>query len=324
MKKFFIIALSIALVFYLMTRSCSTDDILMVSGQEYQIDPFWNNGKADIAGYELSQQRYGEMRNGEVVLVFVKEPFHQGRQIKASKNSGENIIPVMKLNQIRRFTTGIYDYQLMTSVFTPPTKDNRIQSLKLSHSTQEWCGQSYLQLNHLASKNMYKSNTFSYMGEQSDLKDRFQVDLLEDEIFNLIRLEPDLLPTGKFRILPAANHLRLMHIPVRSFDATGTIKEGTNGMLFYIVEIPEISRTVKFWFDADGTHIIRGWKEYYPGVDGEMRYTKASLKGRMVTPYWEQNGKRYEELREELNLGTSQTHSCEQRCKKTHQHNHDR
>ena len=86
-----------------------------------QFHNYWYAGKAELNSYELKQSKYGEIRKGEVVLVFVTEPFSLSKQVKLDNpnKAGKDNVPVMKLNQIRKFTTGIYDYSIVTSVFTP-------------------------------------------------------------------------------------------------------------------------------------------------------------------------------------------------------------
>ena len=55
--------------------------------------------------------------------------------------------PVMKLNLVRDFQTGIYDYNMMTSTFlrTESAAATSGRSAKISFSSQEWCGHVYMQ-----------------------------------------------------------------------------------------------------------------------------------------------------------------------------------
>ncbi len=83
---------------------------------------YWYGGKAELAHYDLEQARYGEIHTGEAVFVFVTENMLLNEQVKFEHGDGENT-SVLKLNAIRRFKTGIYDYSLMRSVFTPVSDD---------------------------------------------------------------------------------------------------------------------------------------------------------------------------------------------------------
>lgn len=42
-----------------------------------QFKDYWYAGKAEITSYKLEQARYGELRDGKAVLVYVTEPFYQ-------------------------------------------------------------------------------------------------------------------------------------------------------------------------------------------------------------------------------------------------------
>ena len=106
---------------------------------------YWYSGEAEITSYSLLQERYGEIREGTAVNVFVTEDFLPEEQVKAN-NASEKNISVMKLNQMKNFNTGIYPYSIMGSTFSPIT--NSGHALKVSAGVQEWCGQVYMQLNN--------------------------------------------------------------------------------------------------------------------------------------------------------------------------------
>ena len=86
---------------------------------------YWYNHGAEITRFELEQSRYGEIHPGHAILIFVTEPFLPDIHVKSDyESSRKKSIPVLKLNLIKRFSTGIYDYSMMKSVFTPiPTEE---------------------------------------------------------------------------------------------------------------------------------------------------------------------------------------------------------
>ena len=63
---------------------------------------YWYSGEAEITSYDLEQARYGEIRNGEAVLIFVTEDFLPEEQVKAN-SADENNISVLKLNYYQKF-----------------------------------------------------------------------------------------------------------------------------------------------------------------------------------------------------------------------------
>ena len=70
---------------------------------------YWYAGEAELNSYELDQARYGEMRGGEAVLVFVAEDFSDKALTKYDGRSGTKV-PVLKVNFDKKFLTGIYPY----------------------------------------------------------------------------------------------------------------------------------------------------------------------------------------------------------------------
>jgi len=117
-------------------------------------DPFWSfwgDGKGELAGYDLTFPRYGELREGVAVTVFVTETFSNSLRVKSDpgKHPKPDEFPVMKLNLVRDFPTGIYDYNLMTSAFValePVNGRPAGSATKVAFSSQEWCGLVYSQL----------------------------------------------------------------------------------------------------------------------------------------------------------------------------------
>jgi hypothetical protein len=106
----------------------------------------WGDGKAEVSGYTLTQSRYGSERPGEAVLVFVTETFTHDQRVK-SDGGHRDTFPVLKLNEVRDFQTGIYDYNVMTSAFVPLSGElPRGLATKVTFSMQEWCGSTHAEL----------------------------------------------------------------------------------------------------------------------------------------------------------------------------------
>jgi hypothetical protein len=38
-------------------------------------EKYWFNGEAELSSFQLTQARYGELREGKAVMIFVTEPF---------------------------------------------------------------------------------------------------------------------------------------------------------------------------------------------------------------------------------------------------------
>ena len=80
------------------------------------------------------------------MLIFVTEDFSDSLRVKADpgKHPAADVYPVLKLNVVRHFQTGIYDYNVMTSIFARVAPGWPLA--KISFSSQEWCGHVYHQI----------------------------------------------------------------------------------------------------------------------------------------------------------------------------------
>src|SRR5690606_22807219 len=147
---------------------------------------------------------------------FVTEDFSKRKQVKVDDptEAGKDAMKVMKLNMTRDFVTGVYPYHTMLSVFTPVYDD--LNSPKIVASVTEWCGQSFAQLNW--KNNKYKANLFSYFESEGDQELSISA-MAEDELFNLIRLNPDLVPEGHLKLIPSLIYNRFSHHPLISESA---------------------------------------------------------------------------------------------------------
>src|SRR5512141_579993 len=103
----------------------------------------WGDGKGELSGYDLVFPRYGQLRKGIAVTVFVTETFSNSLRVKSDpgKHPASDEFPVIKLNLVEDFATGIYDYNLLTSTFVAlaPVNDRPAGSAtKIAFSSQEW------------------------------------------------------------------------------------------------------------------------------------------------------------------------------------------
>lgn len=276
------------------------------SAKVQKLDPYWYQGKAEISRYALQQNRYRDVHPGEAILVFVTEDFLTDKQVKNDHYKNPNSINILKTNQIRRFTTGIYDYSIMTSVFTPIDGSKNPHTLKVTNTTQDWCGQAFMQINWQG--NTYQTQIRSYFEKEADQNFSVPTAILEDELFNRIRINPLGLPTGKIKILPSLSITRLLHQEFAPQDAEASLQTYTgkdfNGenLQSYQVTFTDKNRMLEIVFENKTPYAIVGWKEAYPSFDGKVRETIAKRTKTIVTPYWQQNSLEDKALRQELGV----------------------
>ncbi len=263
-----------------------------------QFKDYWYAGKAEVNSYNLTQSRYGESRPGKAMLIFVTEGFSKSKQVKLDdpENTGDDKLAVMKLNYTKNFVTGIYPYSMMLSVFTPISRNQFPNTLKVTMTSQEWCGHVFSQMN--LKKNKYEVASYSYFEHEGDA--RFDVDkiLLEDELFSLIRLDPDHIPAGNIKILPGLFFTRLKHENLKPLDALLTKSEGESSTT-YTLQFSQ--RLVKIHADKSFPHQILEWEEEF--MDGDQKMvTKATLDKTLFTDYWRKNKNEHSPLRDSLGL----------------------
>jgi hypothetical protein len=81
---------------------------------------WWGDGKGELSSYKVVVSRYGERREGYSVLIFVTEDISRTTRIKVESEAipPPDRAPVLKLNRVVKFTTGLYDYSILTSTFS--------------------------------------------------------------------------------------------------------------------------------------------------------------------------------------------------------------
>jgi hypothetical protein len=267
---------------------------------------YWYSGKAELSRYKLQQSRYGEIREGNAVMVFVTEPFLTESQVKKEKETDEPSTTVLKLNKTKDFVTGIYDYHMMTSVFDPIDRENFDGPLKMTTSSQEWCGQSFMQLNQRGDG--YEVEGRSYFQEEGDVDKKIEDVLLEDGIWTRIRMGPDKLPKGEHRVLPSGMDIRLMHLGMEAQKAElskfeprkkDSIYPGKK-LAGYKVHYQDPERILRIFYETEFPHRIAGW-EILKGEE-EKLWVRAVRTHQIRSPYWKKNARKHRKLRQKLGL----------------------
>lgn len=261
---------------------------------------YWFQGQAELSSFELTQYRYGEPREGEAVLIFVTEDFSRKKQVKLDNpgEAGRDKQSVIKMNQTRDFVTGIYPYHMMLSAFTPTKEQSN--GVKFTLSSQEWCGQSFAQLN-LKSGESYSGKLFSYFEQEGDETFSFS-GMAEDDLWNLIRINPNQIPTGSVQMLPSLFYQRFTHKEFETQEAFLKVQSISENRNQLEVNYSSGNRILRIDFEKNFPYQIMGWEEVDVKEDGKQEVTRAKRKGLKVIDYWKKNKLEDEFLRNELNL----------------------
>jgi len=276
------------------------------------LEPFdstWFDNRAEITTYALKENRYNEIRTGMRTMIFVTEPMLLDKLIKPDRPiSSKNQIQVLKLNDLRKFATGIYDYSVMTSVFGALEERPTIplfSTMKVAFSCQEWCG--------TVSEYLYRlSNTFqgkldSYFEIEGSYTYEFlhQNQTESEEAFwiKIRELKKPWLTEGekiKIQIIPSMWGRRKDHI--RAKIEQGEIQKGTKTILSTalgnLAAVPWTwaynNKQVTVFVEADYPHRILTFQEA-DGTSGEIITSTR-------TTYWQKNTNKDLNLRKELGL----------------------
>jgi hypothetical protein len=256
---------------------------------------YWYGGTAEISSYDLQQARYGEMRNGTAIMVFVTEPMDLQGQVKADRDVKTNI-SVMKLNATRDFNTGIYPYTIMSSTFLP--LDARVNAIKITASVQEWCGHTYMQFNNRGAR--YEVALHSYFQSEGDTTLTLPNVVTENQLPLQLRLDPAAMPQGNFKLIPSAEFLRLKHVKTAAIDVAATLTTHDKSYE-YRIDMPALDRTVTYVTEQNFPYRILSWSDRYKEGANYME-TTAVLKKTIQSAYWSKNRNEDEPMRNDLGL----------------------
>jgi hypothetical protein len=267
----------------------------------------WGDGRAELSGYDLVQPRYGELRRGEAVFIYVTEDFTAGAMVKAERNEAD-AFPILKLNAVSDFQTGIYDYNVLTSVFVP--LDGRLPRgvpSKVSFSSQEWCGHAY---EHVVVRALDDATRtwHSYFDGEADGQTAVQIGdgaVFADALPVLVRdLAGPLIEPGATRsvsVWPRAQHSRFEHrepswqsgeLSREAEVRQVTVPAGTFKVRRTSLALPD--RQATWDVEVEPPHRLVAWQ----WSDGEA----GSLRGTSREPYWNQHSEGDEALRARLGL----------------------
>ena len=263
-----------------------------------EFNAYWFAGKAELAAYDLKIDRYDEPRKGYAAFVFVTEDLSKSKHVKLDDpaKAGDDRVPVLKLNALARFQTGIYDYSLMSSLFTPIDLIKNPHSLKATTTVQDWCGHVFTQMDY-QKNNTYKVNQFSYFETEGDKVFDTEGSLLEDEIFTRLRINPSSLPE-KAMIIPNLTFTRLRHKPVAASNATISFKDVADSLRICTVNYPELKRRLEVTFQANFPHKIMAFAEFQDNKE----MSRATLLKTMMSDYWNKHDNQSAYLREMFGL----------------------
>ncbi|MFZ5628001.1 MAG: hypothetical protein ACOY5B_02660 [Spirochaetota bacterium] len=289
--------------------SCAPRVAMPQVPESAEFKSYWLSGTAEVTSYDLTQARYGNLNHGQMVLIMVSEPFRTDKQVKSELHPGLNDTTIMKAQTVRKFITGIYDYTMTTTSFKPLGIDDK--ALKINATSTEWCGQTFQQFN--LKSGAYDVQSRSYFESEADENFTIGDAISEDEIWQRVRMAPDLLPRGPIKLIPSLVSSRLRHRKPAIETVTAELTEYSGKAakakdlrtyrLTYAAGSKE-ERTVEFVFERKFPHrIVEFNEEYLDGFSNPRRLrTTAVYKRQLKLDYWRTHDPEHVGLRKELGL----------------------
>jgi hypothetical protein len=237
----------------------------------------------------------------------VTEDFSDSRRVKADpgKHPAADVYPVLKLNEIRHFQTGIYDYNMMTSIFARVAPAWPIA--KVSFSSQEWCGHVWHHL--IPGKGRVEGIFHSYFDGEADGRDDLPLPergVFEDALPILLRgWNGEYLKAGESRTVPYLPSLvrsRLGHKPLAWTKATITRAAGAQEVKVPAGAFPAVLWTVAEEGGPTVTYAFEAAPPYRLLRRSSQTGEEVVLLGSSRQSYWKENDPGGEKYLKELGL----------------------
>ena len=270
----------------------------------------WGDGQAEMSAYDLTFPRYGQQRRGVAVAIFVTETFSNSARVKSDpgRHAPADEFPVMKLNLVKDFQTGVYDYNNMTSTFVSLADVNGLAAgspSKISFSSQEWCGHVYAQA--LFNRGGVELTSHSYFDGEADQRRGFAYEAklsgAEDALQFWARgMAEPFVDTAGIPVLGSLETARLLHRPLVWREASFTRAPATERVTVPAGAFETRRATVRatggsefrYWVETAAPHRVIKWET----SDGE----KAEMLGSDRMKYWQMNGEGGEEALRRIGL----------------------
>lgn len=151
----------------------------------WAMDKLWEDGQAEVAHYDAERVVYGQVRKFNYVFITVKEEFNKEFNVKTDDYERNDLFSVMKVNKFASFETENYPYHYLTSLFFKRGQPEQLH--KMTHTGQEWCGNTFKQFNLEGKGYAYDYNSY-FDGYGDDQMTIEGTELLwEDQLSHLLR-----------------------------------------------------------------------------------------------------------------------------------------
>ena len=152
---------------------------------DWAMNSLWEDGQAEVAYYDAEMIIYGKLRSFDNVFITVKEEFNEAFNVKTDDYSRDDLFSVMKVNKFLRLETENYPYHFLSSLFFKREKPEQLY--KMTHTGQEWCGNTFKQFEVTPIGYAYDYNSY-FDGYGDGFRDLEGNDMLwEDQLSYVLR-----------------------------------------------------------------------------------------------------------------------------------------
>ncbi len=145
MKKFTLLAL--VFILFACTEEAGIEETPYANSEfldhDWAMNSLWEDGQAEVAHYDAEMVIYNQVRRFDNVFITVKEEFNEAFNVKTDDYARDDLFSVMKVNKFLRLETENYPYHFLTSLFFK--REQPEQLYKMTHTAQEWCGNTFKQ-----------------------------------------------------------------------------------------------------------------------------------------------------------------------------------
>lgn len=152
-------------IFLLSILACSGSDQGIVEynassfiDQNWAMHKLWEDGQAEVAIYDAEMVIYGQPRKFENPMITVKEDFNEAFKVKTDDYGRNDLFSVMKVNRFADISTPNYPYHYLTSLFFKRAQPEQLY--KMTHTGQEWCGNTFKQFEVIPAGYAYDYNSY--------------------------------------------------------------------------------------------------------------------------------------------------------------------
>lgn len=241
-----------------------------VFNHDWAMHKIWEDGQAEVAHYDAEMMVYGKVRKFDNAYITVKEEFNEDFNVKTNDYQRDDLFSVMKVNKFGRFETENYPYHYLTSLFFRREKPEQLH--KMTHTGQEWCGNTFKQFELTPAGYAYDYNSYfdGYGDGEMDIEGTNLI--WEDQLSYLLRATK-FVDGLKFSKRVVDSQINTKTRTPNIYDASFTVSDQDS--VWQIRAVLEEDKVNTYTFDKAYPHLMQSqttWYRYNLKLNRVSRY----------------------------------------------------